>query len=118
MSMPRYTRKARPLQGQCSPKATVPAPRNGQLSRLRRPANEEDSHLGDLIEDKNAVLPIDAAIQSSLRDTTTRVLALLSAREERIVRMRFLWGLMYGRAGRALVSEHLATLPRPGPKLR
>src|SRR5262252_3214879 len=51
--------------------------------------DEEDSHLGDLIEDKSAVLPIDAVIQSSLRETTTRVLASLSAREERIVRMRF-----------------------------
>src|SRR5438105_4063068 len=50
---------------------------------------EEDSHLGDLIEDKDTILPIDAAIQSDLRETTTRVLASLSAREERIVRMRF-----------------------------
>ena len=50
---------------------------------------EEDSHLGDLIEDKDTIQPIDAAIQSSLRETTTRVLASLSAREERIVRMRF-----------------------------
>jgi len=51
--------------------------------------DEEDSRLGDLIEDRNTVLPIDAAIQSNLRETTTRVLASLSAREERIVRMRF-----------------------------
>ena len=51
--------------------------------------DEEDSYLGDLIEDKNAVLPIDAVIQSNLRETTTRVLASLTAREERIVRMRF-----------------------------
>jgi DNA-directed RNA polymerase sigma subunit (sigma70/sigma32) len=51
--------------------------------------DEEDSHLGDLIEDKNAILPIDAAIQSNLRETTTRVLALLSPREERVLRMRF-----------------------------
>ncbi len=51
--------------------------------------DEEDSHLGDLIEDKNAVLPIDTAIQSNLRDTTTRVLASLTAREERVLRMRF-----------------------------
>jgi RNA polymerase primary sigma factor len=51
--------------------------------------DEEDSHIGDLIEDKNAVLPIDAAIQSNLRETTTRVLASLSAREERVLRMRF-----------------------------
>ena len=47
------------------------------------------SHLGDLIEDKNAILPIDAAIQSNLRETTTRVLASLTPREERILRMRF-----------------------------
>jgi RNA polymerase primary sigma factor len=51
--------------------------------------DEEDSHLGDLIEDKNTILPIDAAIQSNLRETTTRVLASLTPREERIVRMRF-----------------------------
>src|SRR5467141_2668517 len=51
--------------------------------------DEEDSHLGDLIEDKNAVLPIDAAIQSNLRETTTRLLASLTAREERVLRMRF-----------------------------
>jgi RNA polymerase primary sigma factor len=51
--------------------------------------DEEDSHLGDLIEDKNAVPPIDAAIQSNLRETTTRVLASLTPREERVLRMRF-----------------------------
>ena len=51
--------------------------------------DEEDSHLGDLIEDKNAILPIDAAIQSNLRETTTRVLASLTPREERVLRMRF-----------------------------
>ena len=51
--------------------------------------DEEDSQLGDLIEDKNAILPIDAAIQSNLRETTTRVLAFLSPREERVLRMRF-----------------------------
>src|SRR5262245_52337810 len=51
--------------------------------------DEEDSHLGDLIEDKDAVLPIDAAIQSNLRETTTRVLASLTPREERVLRMRF-----------------------------
>ena len=51
--------------------------------------DEEDSHLGDFIEDKNTILPIDAAIQSNLREATTRVLASLTPREERIVRMRF-----------------------------
>jgi RNA polymerase primary sigma factor len=51
--------------------------------------DEEDSHLGDFIEDKNAVLPIDAAIQSNLRDTMTQALASLTAREERVLRMRF-----------------------------
>jgi RNA polymerase primary sigma factor len=51
--------------------------------------DEEDSHLGDFIEDKNAVLPLDAAIQSNLRETTTRVLASLTPREERVLRMRF-----------------------------
>jgi RNA polymerase primary sigma factor len=51
--------------------------------------DEEDSHLGDFIEDKNAILPIEAAIQSNLRETTTRVLASLTPREERVLRMRF-----------------------------
>ncbi|RYC32793.1 RNA polymerase sigma factor RpoD [Lichenibacterium minor] len=51
--------------------------------------DEEDTHLGDFIEDKNAILPIDAAIQSNLRETTTRVLASLTPREERVLRMRF-----------------------------
>jgi RNA polymerase primary sigma factor len=51
--------------------------------------DEEDGSLGDLIEDKNALQPIDAAIQSDLRETTTRVLASLTPREERILRMRF-----------------------------
>ena len=51
--------------------------------------DEEDSHLGDFIEDKNAMLPIDAAIQANLRGTTTRVLASLTPREERVLRMRF-----------------------------
>jgi RNA polymerase primary sigma factor len=51
--------------------------------------DEEDSHLGDLIEDKNAIPPIDAAIQSNLREATTRVLASLTPREERVLRMRF-----------------------------
>ncbi|MFO1056338.1 MAG: RNA polymerase sigma factor RpoD [Dongiaceae bacterium] len=51
--------------------------------------DEEDSHLGDFIEDKNAVLPLDAAIHANLRETTTRVLASLTPREERVLRMRF-----------------------------
>ncbi|MBL4756884.1 MAG: RNA polymerase sigma factor RpoD [Rhizobiales bacterium] len=51
--------------------------------------DEEDSQLGDFIEDKNAILPIDAAIQANLRETTTRVLASLTPREERVLRMRF-----------------------------
>jgi RNA polymerase primary sigma factor len=54
---------------------------------------EDDTHLGDLIEDKNAILPIDAAIQSNLRETTTRMLASLTPREERIIRMRFGLGM-------------------------
>ena len=51
--------------------------------------DEEDSHLGDFIEDKNADRPLDAAIHGNLRETTTRVLAELTAREERVLRMRF-----------------------------
>jgi RNA polymerase primary sigma factor len=61
---------------------------------LETPIGEEDdAHLGDLIEDKNAIQPIDAMIQSNLRETTTRVLASLTPREERIVRMRFGLGM-------------------------
>jgi RNA polymerase primary sigma factor len=57
---------------------------------LETPVGDEaDSHLGDFIEDKDAILPIDAAIQSNLRETTTRVLASLTPREERVLRMRF-----------------------------
>ncbi len=51
--------------------------------------DEEDSHLGDFIEDKNAILPIDTAIQTNLRETATRILASLTPREERVLRMRF-----------------------------
>ncbi len=51
--------------------------------------DEEDSHLGDFIEDKSAIIPLDAAIQANLRETTTRVLASLTPREERVLRMRF-----------------------------
>jgi RNA polymerase primary sigma factor len=51
--------------------------------------DEEDSHLGDFIEDKNAVLPIDAAIYGNLRDTTNKILSTLTPREERVLRMRF-----------------------------
>ena len=51
--------------------------------------DDEDSNLGDFIEDKAALLPVDAAIQSNLRETTTRVLASLTPREERVLRMRF-----------------------------
>jgi RNA polymerase primary sigma factor len=57
---------------------------------LETPVGDEaDSHLGDFIEDKDAILPIDAAIQSNLKETTTRVLASLTPREERVLRMRF-----------------------------
>src|SRR6202022_1192383 len=59
------------------------------LARETPVGDEEDSHLGDFIEDKDAVPPIDAAIQSQLRETTTRVLGSLTPREERTLRMRF-----------------------------
>ena len=55
--------------------------------------DEEDSHLGDFIEDKNAVIPVDAAIQANLKETVTRVLASLTPREERVLRMRFVIGM-------------------------
>ena len=51
--------------------------------------DEEDSHLGDFIQDHNAIIPVDAAIQANLKETVTRVLASLTPREERVLRMRF-----------------------------
>ena len=51
--------------------------------------DEEDRHLGDFIQDDNAVIPIDAAINSNLRQTTTKILSSLTPREERVLRMRF-----------------------------
>ena len=51
--------------------------------------DEEDSQLGDFIEDKNAILPLESAIQENLKETTTRVLSSLTPREERVLRMRF-----------------------------
>lgn len=57
---------------------------------LENPVGDEDgSYLGDFIEDKNVVMPLDAAIQSNLREVTTRILASLTPREERVLRMRF-----------------------------
>src|SRR5258708_28124639 len=58
------------------------------LSLATPVGDDDDSQLGDFIEDKNAVLPIDAAIQSNLRDAKTRALAALTPREERVIRMR------------------------------
>src|SRR3546814_12896293 len=55
--------------------------------------DEEDSHLGDFIEDKNAVIPLDAAIQANLREPTTRALASLTPPEERVLPMRFVIGM-------------------------
>ena len=76
---------AMPLDKVCKVLKVVKEP----LSLETPIGDEEDSHLGDFIEDKNAILPIDAVIQSNLRETTTRVLASLTPREERILRMRF-----------------------------
>jgi RNA polymerase primary sigma factor len=66
---------------------------NEPLSLESPVGDEENSHLGDFIEDQNAILPIDAAIQSNLREVTTRALALLTPREERVLRMRFGFGI-------------------------
>jgi RNA polymerase sigma factor (sigma-70 family) len=80
--------------------------------------DEEGSHLGDFIEDKNAILPIDAAIQSSLRETTTRVLASVTPREERVLRMRFGIGMNYrphaGRGRPAALGDARAHPPVRG----
>jgi RNA polymerase primary sigma factor len=81
--------------------------------------DEEDSHLGDFIEDKNAMQPIDTAIQSSLRDTIAEVLTSLTPREERIVRMRFGLGMTsdhtleeVGNSSRSLASASARSRPR------
>ena len=80
--------------------------------------DEEDSHLGDFIEDKNAVLPLDAAIQANLRETTTRVLASLTPREERVLRMRFGIGMntdhTLGRGRPAVLGDPRAHPPDRG----
>jgi RNA polymerase primary sigma factor len=86
-----------PTSEELAKKLGIPLPKVRKVLKIAREplsletpvGDEEDSHLGDFIEDKNAVLPIDAAIQSNLRITTTRVLALLKPREERVLRMRF-----------------------------
>src|SRR5262249_59467080 len=86
-----------PTPGGFPEKLGMPLEKMGKaLKRAREPlsmetpvGDEEDSHLGDFIEDKNAIPPIDAAIQSNLRETTTRALAFLTPREERVLRMRF-----------------------------
>ena len=86
-----------PTPGELGSKMNMPPTKVQEIRKIaQRPisletpiGDEEDSYLGDFIEDKNAVLPIDAAIQSNLRETTTRVLASLTPREERVLRMRF-----------------------------
>ena len=84
-------RKSWPRSSACRSRRCARCSRSPRSrSSLETPiGDEEDSHLGDFIEDKNAILPIDAAIQSNLRETTTRVLASLTPREERVLRMRF-----------------------------
>ena len=76
--------------------------------------DEEDSHLGDFIEDKNAILPIDAAIQSNLRETTTRVLASLTPREERVLRMRFGIGMNTDHTLEE-IGQQFSVAPRASP---
>src|SRR5262249_39614202 len=86
-----------PTPQELAEKLGMPVEKVGKvLKMVREPVSletpigdEEDSHLGDFIEDTTAILPIDAVIQSNLRETTTRVLAFLTPREERIIRMRF-----------------------------
>ena len=76
---------------------------------LETPIGDEarTAQLGDFIEDKNAVLPLDSAIQENLKETTTRVLASLTPREERVLRMRF---------GIGMNTDH--TLERSGPAVQ
>lgn len=56
---------------------------------LETPVGEEDSHLGDFIEDKNVINPSDAIVSLNLAEQTRRVLSTLTAREEKVLRMRF-----------------------------
>ena len=51
--------------------------------------DEDDTNLGDFIQDVNAIIPLDAAINTNLREATTKILSSLTAREERVLRMRF-----------------------------
>ena len=67
--------------------------------------DEEDSHLGDFIQDPNAVIPLDAAIQANLREATTRVLSSLTPREERVLRMRFGIGMNTDHTLEEVVSQ-------------
>jgi len=76
-----------------SRRAAARSRRRRQLTAQTPVGDEEDSQLGDFIEDKNAIQPIDTAVQSSLRDTIAEVLASLTPREERIIRMRFGLGM-------------------------
>src|SRR6201993_3779219 len=86
-----------PTPEELAEKLGMPLEKVGKVLKIAREplsletpiGGEEDSHLGVLIEDKNAILPIDAAIQSNLREATTRTLASLTPREERVLRMRF-----------------------------
>jgi RNA polymerase primary sigma factor len=86
-----------PTPGEIAEKLHMPLTRVRHVLRIAKEplslatpiGDEDESQLGDFIEDKDSVLPIDAAIQSNLREATTRALASLSPREERIVRMRF-----------------------------
>ena len=82
--------------------------------------DEEDSHLGDFIEDKSAILPVDAAIQSNLRETTTRVLASLTPREERVLRMRFGVGMNtdHPRRSRPAIQRDAGAYPPDRSALR
>jgi RNA polymerase primary sigma factor len=86
-----------PTPGELADKLGMPVDKVQKVLKIAREpmsletpiGDEEDSHLGDFIEDKNAILPLDAVIQSNLREITTRVLASVTAREERVLRMRF-----------------------------
>src|SRR5262245_38490720 len=81
-------------------------PKRGQgVCHNQSSGDEEDGRLGDFIEDRNAILPIDAVIQSNLRETTTRVLASLTPREERVLRMRFGIGMNTEEVGQQPLRE-------------
>ena len=90
-----------PTHEELSEKLAIPIDKVRKVMKIARDpisletpiGDEDESHLGDFIEDKNAVLPVDAAIQTNLKEATNKILSTLTSREEKVLRMRFGIGL-------------------------